>query len=72
MKKVLSLVLAGSMVLSLAACGGSKDTASTTDSSAASSAEASGSDTFKIGATGPINGGCYLRKCCKERYSDRS
>ena len=52
MKKVLSLVLAGSMVLSLAACGGSKDTASTTDSSAASSAEASGSDTFKIGATG--------------------
>ena len=39
MKKVLSLVLAGSMVLSLAACGGSKDTASTTDSSAASSAE---------------------------------
>ena len=57
MKKVLSLVLAGSMVLSLAACGGSKDTASTTDSSAASSAEASGSDTFKIGATGPITGG---------------
>lgn len=60
MKKVLSLVLAGSMVLSLAACGGSKDTASTTDSSAASSAEASGSDTFKIGATGPITGGAAI------------
>ena len=60
MKKVLSLVLAGSMVLSLAACGGSKYTASTTDSSAASSAEASGSDTFKIGATGPITGGAAI------------
>ena len=60
MKKVLSLVLAGSMVLSLAACGGSKETASTTDSSAASSAEASGSDTFKIGATGPITGGAAI------------
>ena len=60
MKKVLSLVLAGSMVLSLAACGGSKDTASTTDSSAATSAEASGSDTFKIGATGPITGGAAI------------
>ena len=60
MKKVLSLVLAGSMVLPLAACGGSKDTASTTDSSAASSAEASGSDTFKIGATGPITGGAAI------------
>ncbi len=60
MKKVLSLVLAGSMVLSLAACGGSKDTASTTDSSAASSAEASGSGTFKIGATGPITGGAAI------------
>ena len=60
MKKVLSLVLAGSMVLSLAACGGSKDTASTTDSSAASSAEASGSDTFKIGAIGPITGGAAI------------
>ena len=48
------------MVLSLAACGGSKDTASTTDSSAASSAEASGSDTFKIGATGPITGGAAI------------
>ena len=60
MKEELSLVLAGSMVLSLAACGGSKDTASTTDSSAASSAEASGSDTFKIGATGPITGGAAI------------
>lgn len=60
MKKALSLFLAGSMVLSLAACGGSKDSTSTTDSSAASSAEASGSDTFKIGATGPITGGAAI------------
>lgn len=60
MKKALSLVLAGSMVLSLAACGGSKDTTSTTDSSAASSAEATGSDTFKIGGTGPITGGAAI------------
>lgn len=60
MKKALSLVLAGSMVLSLAACGGSKDTTSTTDSSAASSTEAAGGDTFKIGGTGPITGGAAI------------
>ena len=60
MKKALSLLLAGSMVLSLAACGGSKDTTANTDSSAASSTEAAGSDTFKIGATGPITGGAAI------------
>lgn len=59
MKKALSLFLAGSMVLSLAACGGSKDTTTTTDSSSASS-DAAGSDTFKIGATGPITGGAAI------------
>ncbi len=59
MKKALSLLLAGSMVLSLAACGGSKDTTTTTDSSSASS-DAAGSDTFKIGATGPITGGAAI------------
>ena len=59
MKKALSLLLAGSMVLSLAACGGSKDTTTTTDSSSASS-DAAGSDTFKIGGTGPITGGAAI------------
>ena len=59
-KKVLAAILAATMVVGLTACGGSKDTASTTDSSAASSAEASGSDTFKIGATGPITGGAAI------------
>ena len=52
MKKALSLLLAGSMVFSLAACGGSKDTAGTTTDSTAASSDAAGSDTFKIGATG--------------------
>lgn len=59
MKKALSLLLAGSMVLSLAACGGSQDTTTTTDSSSASS-DAAGSDTFKIGGTGPITGGAAI------------
>ena len=59
MKKALSLLLAGSMVLSLAACGGSKDTTTTADSSSASS-DAAGSDTFKIGGTGPITGGAAI------------
>ena len=60
MKKALSLLLAGSMVFSLAACGGSKDTASTTTDNAAASSDAAGSDTFKIGATGPITGGAAI------------
>lgn len=59
MKKALSLLLASSMVLSLAACGGSKDTTTTTDSSSASS-DTAGSDTFKIGGTGPITGGAAI------------
>ena len=60
MKKALSLLLAGSMVFSLAACGGSKDTAGTTTDSTAASSDATGSDTFKIGATGPITGGAAI------------
>ena len=60
MKKALSLLLAGSMVFSLAACGGSKDTAGTTTDSTAASSDAAGSDTFKIGATGPITGGAAI------------
>ena len=61
MKKALSLVLAGSMVLSLAACGGSQDTTSTTTTdSASASSEAAGGDTFKIGGTGPITGGAAI------------
>ena len=60
MKKALSLLLAGSMVFSLAACGGSKDNADTTTDSTAASSDAAGSDTFKIGATGPITGGAAI------------
>ncbi len=60
MKKALSLLLAGSMVLSLAACGGSKDTAGTNTDSTAASSDAAGSDTFKIGGTGPITGGAAI------------
>lgn len=61
MKKVLSLLLAGSMVFSLAACGGSKDTAAdTTNTDSASASSEAGSDTFKIGATGPITGGAAI------------
>ena len=61
MKKVLSLLLAGSMVFSLAACGGSKDTAAdTANTDSASASSEAGSDTFKIGATGPITGGAAI------------
>lgn len=60
MKKALSLLLAGSMALSLAACGGSADSTSTsTDSSASASSESTG-DTFKIGGIGPITGGAAI------------
>ncbi len=60
MKKALSLLLAGSMVLSLAACGGSQDTTSSTTDSSSASSEAAGSDTFKIGGIGPITGGAAI------------
>ncbi len=60
MKKALSLLLAGSMALSLAACGGSTDSASTATDSSSASAESTGSDTFKIGGIGPITGGAAI------------
>ena len=51
-KKVLSLVLAGAMVLSLAACG-SKDSGS-------SDGGDSGEEVFKIGSIGPATGAAAI------------
>ncbi len=69
MKKILSVVLAGAMAASLAACGssGSKpaataaagDTASS-DGAAADAGSASGDLTWKIGAQGPLTGGAAV------------
>lgn len=53
LKKALSLVLAASMVLSMAACGKS-------GSSEGGSASSSGDETFKIGGIGPITGGAAI------------
>ena len=65
-KKLLSLALAGMMVLGLAACGGNGgDTSSdaSTDSSTDSSAAAPTGAAFKLGGTGPLTGGCcHLRQ----------
>lgn len=72
MKKALSLLLAGSMVFSLAACGGSKDTAGTTTDSTAASSDAAGSDHIQDRRYRPdYRRRCYLRQRSKERYSDR-
>ena len=72
MKKVLSAVLAASMVASLAACGSSSTPEATTaaaaagDTTTAAAAEgtttAAGSSdlTWKIGAQGPLTGGAAI------------
>ena len=72
MKKLVSSVLAASMVMSLAACGSTASTDSAADSSAASAAssaatteaagEGSGAYTgtpIKIGGIGPVTGGAW-------------
>ena len=67
MKKALSLLLVGAMTLSLAACGGNGDSAST-DSAAEESttteeteaADSEGGEAFKIGGIGPITGGTAI------------
>ena len=51
-KKLLSLVMAAAMVLGLAACGSSSDTADTSGSDDS----ASGTAVFKIGTIGPLTG----------------
>ena len=69
MKKILSVVLAGAMAASLAACGssGSKPAATTaagdtasSDGAAADAGSASGDFTWKIGAQGPLTGGAAV------------
>ncbi len=71
MKKLLSVVLAGAMVASLAACGSSGSTASTTaaasgdgaastEAAASGDVAASGDLTWKIGAQGPLTGGAAV------------
>lgn len=62
-KKLLSLALAGMMVLGLAACGGNGgDTSSDapTDSSTDSSAAAPTGAAFKLGGTGPLTGAAAI------------
>lgn len=62
-KKLLSLALAGMMVLGLAACGGNGgDTSSdaSTDSSTDSSAAAPTGAAFKLGGTGPLTGAAAI------------
>lgn len=53
MKKLFATLLAAVMVLSLAACGGSKDSGSAGDSG-------DGAATIKIGSTGPLTGGASI------------
>ena len=62
-KKLLSLALAGMMVLGLAACGGNGgDTSSdaSTDSATDSSAAAPTGAAFKLGGTGPLTGAAAI------------
>ncbi|MCI6019264.1 MAG: ABC transporter substrate-binding protein [Clostridiales bacterium] len=60
LKKILSLCLAGAMVLSLAACG-SKDSGSSDNASADNGAQASSdAQVFKIGSIGPTTGGAAI------------
>lgn len=68
MKKVLSAVLAASMVASLAACGSSSTPEATTaaaaagdtTTAAAGDTAASSDLTWKIGAQGPLTGGAAI------------
>lgn len=62
-KKLLSLALAGMMVLGLAACGGNGGDTSrdaSTDSSTDSSAAAPTGAAFKLGGTGPLTGAAAI------------
>lgn len=62
MKKLLSVVLATSMVAALTACGSSGTTAATTAASGSgeAAAPASGDLTWKIGSQGPLTGGAAV------------
>ena len=66
MKKALSLLLVGAMTLSLAACGGNGDSASTD-----SAAEESTTTEETEAARTDYRRNRYLRNRCTEWYSDR-
>ena len=58
MKKLMSAVLAGAMMLSLAACGSTADTTQSTSGSEAATGETTASATpIKLGGIGPVTGG---------------
>lgn len=58
MKKLLSLVLATTLVFSLVACGSSKQSSASAESAAASTS--SENATFKVGGIGPTTGGAAV------------
>lgn len=64
MKKILAMLLAALMVLSLAACGGSDDSSADTqpadDSATTDNTGSEAGGVFKIGGTGPLTGGAAI------------
>lgn len=56
MKKILSLLTAGMLLASLAACGGDATTGTTSTGETVSTAAADTGDTIKIGGIGPLTG----------------
>lgn len=64
MKKILAMLLAALMVLSLAACGGSGDSSADTqpadDSATTDNTGSEAGGVFKIGGTGPLTGGAAI------------
>ena len=57
MKKLVSAVLAGAMMLSLAACGSTADTTESTASQAATGETTAAATPIKLGGIGPVTGG---------------
>lgn len=57
MKKFVSAVLAGAMMLSLAACGSTADTTESTASQAATGETTAAATPIKLGGIGPVTGG---------------
>ena len=57
MKKLVSAVLAGAMMLSLAACGSTADTIESTASQAATGETTAAATPIKLGGIGPVTGG---------------
>lgn len=60
MKKALSLLLACTMVLSLAACGSKEAPAASTEAGTEATSESADGAVFKIGGIGPVTGGAAI------------